>query len=59
MIAILFVLGLVIVVVRWRMGHRHRRDVELGANVAQMQPLTEWSARMSRSPKGMRQKGFK
>jgi hypothetical protein len=58
---ILIVLGLafVVVIVRWRMGHRHRRSVELGANVAAMQPLTEWSARHGRYPKGMNQRGFR
>jgi len=59
MILVLFVVGLLIVIVRWRQGHRHRRSVELGANVSQMQPLTEWSARHSRYPKGMNQRGFR
>lgn len=41
------VVGVVVVtmLVRWRLGHRERRAVELRASRAAIQPLTPWSAR--------------
>jgi hypothetical protein len=52
MMALFVIAVFVVLFLRWRFGHRHRRSIELGANVAAMQPLTPWTARFARYPTG-------
>jgi predicted ABC-type sugar transport system permease subunit len=56
MIPVIILVGVVFVLVRWFLARRHRQGAQLGANVAAMQPLTEWSARHVKLPSGKRRR---
>jgi hypothetical protein len=50
---------LTVLVVWWFVRRRHRTLTEHQSNVVASQPLTEWSARFPRTPKGrVQRKGW-